>query len=109
MSDAAKVLAQSIPVAAALTGAYTVPASTSAVVSTIKACNRDSAPTRIRVSIAVAGAVDTPAQYVYYDLPLAANDTFSATEGWTLASTDVVRVYSASGNVAFNIFGVEIT
>lgn len=109
MTDTVKVLAQSIPAASTLTDAYTVPASTSTVISTIKACNRDAASTKIRVSIAVAGAADATKQYAYYDLTLAANDTFSATEGWTLAATDVIRVYSLSGNVAFNIFGVEIT
>lgn len=107
--DRPKVLGQAAPAAGALTSLYTVTAAIRSVVSTLKACNRSSSPTTIRVSIAIAGAADTPAQYVYYDLPLAANDTFSATEGWTLAPTDVVRVYSGNGNVAFNIFGVETT
>lgn len=105
--DKPKPLGQSIPAATTLATLYTAPVS--AVVSTLKACNRSSSPTTIRVSVAIAGAADTPAQSVYYDLPLAANDTFSATEGWALAPTDVVRVYSGNGNVAFNIFGVETT
>lgn len=107
--DTAKVLGQAYPAAATLTAAYTVPATGRAVVSTLKACNRDSSPTAIRVSIAVANAADEAKQYVYYDLPLDANDTFAATEGWTLGPGDVVRCYSANGLVAFNLFGVEIT
>lgn len=109
MTDTAKVLGQASPAASILADAYAVPAVTSVIISTIKCCNRDINDTTIRVSIAKAGVADAPAQYVYYDLPLEANDTFSATEGWTLATGDVIRVYSANGLVSFNIFGAEIT
>jgi hypothetical protein len=106
VAETYKSLGQAIPAAATLTTLYTVPAATNTVCSTIKACNQSTATT-IRVSIAVAGAADATKQYVYYDLPLAANDTYSATEGWALQATDVVRCQSASGNVSFNLFGVE--
>lgn len=108
MAETYKVLGQLQPAAATLLALYTVPAATSAVCSALKACNQGAA-TVIRVSIAKAGAADATLQYVYRDLPIAANDTFSATEGWTLATTDVVRCYSLSGNVSFNLFGVENT
>lgn len=108
MADAFTVLAQTLPAAATLTDSYTVPASTSVVVSTIKVCNQ-SVATTFRISVAVAGAANEAKQYIYYDLPLAANDVYSATEGWTLATTDVIRVQSASGAVSFNIFGAKIT
>ncbi len=107
--DTYKILAQAIPAAATLTALYTVPASTSSVVSTIKICNQTGIGTTFRVSVAVAGASDTAAQYLYYDVPLAANDTFSATEGWSLAATDVIRGSSANGSCSFNVFGLEIT
>ena len=109
MTDTAKVLGQALPAAGVLTDVYTVPTATSAVVSTIKACNQSSLATKFRVSTAIAGAADTAAQYVYYDVPLAGNDSFSATEGWTLATTDVIRCRSDSGQVSFNIFGAQIT
>lgn len=109
MADVAKVLGQSIPAAAVLTTLYTVPGATSAVVSTITACNESASEVKIRVSVAVAGAADEAKQYIYYDLPIAAKDNFSATQGWTLATTDVVRCYSDNGAVAFNLFGVEVT
>ena len=108
MTDTAKVLGQSIPAAGTLTTLYTVPAATSAIVSTLTACNQSATATTIRVSIALAGAADTAKQYIYYDLALAANDNFSATQGWTLATTDVVRCYSANGLVSFNLFGAQI-
>lgn len=105
--DNAKVLGQSIPVAATLTDLYAAPIS--AVISTLKVCNQDANPTTFRVSIAVAGAADATKQYVYYDVPIDGNDSFSATEGWTLGPADVVRVRSASGLCSFNLFGVEVT
>lgn len=109
MADTPKVLAQSYPAVATLTDAYTVPANTKTVASTLKVCNQSSQPTKFRVSVAVAGAADAAKQYLYYDEPLAANSTFSATEGWSLAATDVVRVYSGNGLCSFNLFGVEVT
>ena len=85
-----------------------MPASTTAVISTIKVCNQTGSATTFRISVAVAGAADAAKQYLYYDTPIAANDTYSATEGWSLATTDVIRVQSANGSCSFNIFGVEV-
>jgi hypothetical protein len=109
MAEAHKPLAQTNPSAATLTDSYTVPSATSAVVSSIVICNRGGTETSIRISVAVGGAANDNKQYLYYDLPLPANDTFIATIGVTLAATDVIRVYAADAQVSFNIFGVEIT
>lgn len=102
-----KVLGQSKPSATTLTGAYTVPAATQATVSTLVVTNQSSTATSFRVSVAVAGAADTPAQYLYYDVPIAGNDTFAATLGITLGASDVVRVYNTLATLSFNLFGVE--
>ena len=109
MTDTFKVLGQVTPGAGTLTTLYTVPAVTSSTLSTLLAANRSSLPTNFRVSVAVAGAADEAKQYLYYDVPLAANDTFAATLGVTLATTDLVRVRSSNGQVSFNLFGVEVT
>jgi hypothetical protein len=109
MTDTLKVLAQSKPSAATLTAAYTVPAATSTTVSTITVTNQSATSTSFRISVAVAGAADTTAQYLYYDVPIAGNDTFATTIGITLATTDVIRVYATLATLSFNIFGVEIT
>jgi hypothetical protein len=104
-----KVLSQTFPLAATLTDSYTVPAATSAVVSTLIVCNQSPIPTSFSVSIAVGGAADTPAQYLYADVPIPANDTFAATVGVTLAATDVVRVLSTLATCSFSLYGVENT
>lgn len=109
MTDTLKVLGQSNPVSSTLTDAYTVGAQKSATVSSVVVCNQSSAAIKFRVSVAIAGAADTPAQYLYYDVLVAANDTFAAVIGVTLATTDVIRVYANSNQVSFNIFGVEVS
>lgn len=107
MAVAQKVLGQSKPNATTLTDAYTVPALTQATISTITVSNQSATPTSFRVSVAVAGAGDTAAQYLWYDVAIAGNDTFAATIGITLGAADVVRVYNTLATCSFNIFGVE--
>jgi hypothetical protein len=109
MANTYKVLAQSNPGAASLTDIYTVPGATSTIVSTIIVCNQAASAASFRVSLQVANAADNPKQYLYYDLPIAGNDTFIFTLGITLAATDVISVYASSTTLSFNVVGVEIT
>ena len=104
-----KVLGQSAPAATTLTALYTVPAVTKATGTTLWVCNRGATATTFRVSIAVAGAADTNAQYIIYDQSINGNDTFAATTGFCLATTDVVRVYAGNANLSFNLHGIEET
>lgn len=107
MANTLKVLGQSKPSATTLTDAYTVPGATTAVVSSIVACNQSATPTTIRVSVAVAGAGDTAKQYIAYDLPIEGNETIPLVIGVSLGAADVVRVYNVLATVSFNIFGQE--
>lgn len=109
MVDTLKVLAQSNPAAATPTDAYTVPAATSAVVSSIVISNRSATATTFRVSVAVAGAIADNKQYLAYDAPINGNDVVPLTLGISLAAADVVRVYAAAATLTFNLFGVEVT
>jgi hypothetical protein len=109
MPSTYKVLAQSKPSAATLTDAYTVPASTSVTISTITVANQSATATSFRISVAIAGAVDTAAQYIFYDIAISGNETFAATLGITIAATDKIRVYNTLATCSFNIFGVELT
>jgi hypothetical protein len=109
MTDTILVLGQSMPTANTLTTLYTVPAATSATISSITICNHSSTPDTFNLSIAPGGASDTPSQYIYYELYLDGNDTFIATVGFTMATTDVVRVLSLNGTSSFSLFGVQIT
>jgi len=106
--EALKVLGQSAPTATVLTAMYTVPASTQATVSTLFICNRSSSNAKFRISVAIAGAADTAAQYLYYDVVLLKNTTATATVGLTLGTGDVIRVYTDTADVVFSAFGVEV-
>lgn len=109
MAETYKVLGQSAPAATTATLLYTVPASTSTVTSTLVVCNRSNAAATFRVSVRVGGAADATHQYLYYDVSIAKNATFTATLGITLATTDLVYVYASTANLSFNLFGTQIT
>ncbi len=109
MADTFKVLGQSKPSATTLTDIYTVPGATSTTVSTITVCNQSSTATSFRISIAPAGAADATSQYIYYDVAIAGNDTFACTAGFTLATTDKIRVYNTLATLSFSVFGVEVS
>lgn len=109
MAETLKTLAQSNPAATTLTDAYTVPASTQAVVNMVTVCNRSGTPTTYRLSVAPAGAADANEQYLFYDTPIGGNATHTYALGLSLAATAKVRVYATLATLSFNLFGVEIT
>jgi hypothetical protein len=109
MPDTVKILGQSAPNATTETDLYTVPAATSAVVSSIVVCNRGTTSTTFRISVSQAGAATTNKDYLYDDITIGGMDTFVATIGISLATTDKIRVYAGNANLSFNAFGVEIT
>jgi hypothetical protein len=107
MPQTIKVLGQQNPTAASLVTLYTVPALSSTVASSIVICNRSTVATSFRVAIRPSGASISDEHYIYYDVPIAGNDTFIATVGLTLATTDVVSVYATLATLSFNLFGTE--
>jgi hypothetical protein len=102
-----KVLAQSTPGATTVTDIYTVPADTTAIISSIVVCNRAAVPKTFRISIAPAGAADTIVHYIAYDVTIPANDVVYIQIGITLAATDVIRAYVESADISINVFGLE--
>jgi glucose-6-phosphate dehydrogenase assembly protein OpcA len=103
-----KVLGQSNPSATTATTLYTVPSSTSTVVSTVTVCNQAAATASYRIAVRPAGATLAAQHYLAYDIVIAANDTTALTLGITLATTDVVTVYASSATLSFSAFGSEI-
>jgi hypothetical protein len=108
MPQTHKVLGQSNPSATTLTSLYTVPASTQAIVSTLSVANLG-VSTTFRVAVRPAGATLANQHYIVYDASVNANDSFYLTLGISLAATDVVSVYAGTANLAFSLFGVEVT
>ena len=109
MAESLKNLGQLAPTATTLLDLYTVPASTSASISSIIVCNTGTTTTTFRISVAVGGAIDSIKQYIFYDQSLDGNSTFTATIGVTVTATDKIRVYAGNSNLSFNVFGIEVS
>lgn len=109
MPAAYRVLGQSNPAATTLTTLYTVPSATSTIVSTLSVANLSTSAITFRVAIRPAGATVANQHYIAFDAAVAANDSVFLTLGVSLAATDVVSVFASSANVAFSLFGSEIT
>jgi hypothetical protein len=104
-----KVLGQVNPAATTATTAYTVPSATETVISTITVANLAGSAATYRISVRPAGAVQTDAMYIAYDVTVGALDTTTITVGITLATTDVITVYASTATLAFNVYGSEIS
>jgi hypothetical protein len=103
-----KVLGQSNPAATTDIALYTVPASTSAVVSTLSITNLG-VSTTFRVAVRPAGATLANLHYIVYDSTINAGASIYLTLGVSLATTDVVSVYAGTANLAFSLFGSEVS
>jgi hypothetical protein len=108
MTTVYKVLGQSAPSANTATTLYTVPASNSAVCSSMTICNSSGSNANVSVQIAVANAASSISQNLVSNNTVVTGDTLFMTLGVTLAATDTVRVTSSMANVAFQVFGSEI-
>ena len=108
MAEVFKVLDQINPLAATLTASAAVPASKAWIVSSIVVANRDPVGTTFRIAVAPAAAADSNEQYLWFDVSCPGNDTFAASLGLTLATTDIFRVYATLATLSFNFFGSEV-
>jgi hypothetical protein len=110
MATTYKVLAQNNPSATTETTLYTVPSSTSAVVSTLSICNQAGSSGTYRIAVRPAADASTAAKHwIVYGATVAASDSIMLTLGVTLAAGDVIRVYGSSANISFAAFGSELS
>jgi hypothetical protein len=116
MASAYKVLGQAVPASTTAAGAsssfttlYTSGTTNGAIVSSIVICNQSTSAQTYRIAIRVAGAADTPKQYLAYDVVLGSNATDTLTLGITLANTDVISIAASSTSVSFNAYGSELS
>ena len=108
MATSYKVLGQITPSASSATTLYTVPTATQTVVSTLIACNQDTAVCTIRVAIRPDGATLASKHYLAYEVTLAARQTITFTLGITADAADVLTVQSSNAVTSFNAFGSEV-
>jgi glucose-6-phosphate dehydrogenase assembly protein OpcA len=109
MATTYKVLGQVNPAATTATNLYTVPASTSTVVSTIAIANQAGTSATYRIAVRPAGETLAAKHYIVYGATVAASDSILLTLGITLATTDIITVYASSATTSFSIFGSEIS
>ena len=104
MAETYGALAQSTPSALTLTDIYTLPVGRRAS-GQVRICNLGPSTT-VRLQHAVDGAASSNPQYLLFDYILPAATTVSSLDV-LLSPGDVLRAYSASGQVTFNFDGVE--
>ena len=109
MTTTYKVLGQSAPAAATPTTLYTVSTGNAAVCSSVTICNTDTGNANVSIQVAIANASSDISQYLVYNNTLVPSDTLFMTLGVTLAESDVIRIESDVANVAFQLFGSEIS
>ncbi len=109
MPSSYKVLGQSNPTANTLTTLYTVPAATTAVISTLTVCNLASANATYGIAVRPAGEAIASKHYVAYFTTVPGNDTTIITIGMTVSATDVISVSASTANLVFNAFGAQVT
>jgi hypothetical protein len=104
-----KVLGQLAAAATTEEGLYAVPASSSAVVSTIVVANRGTTSATYRIAVKPTAATTLATNhYIAYDVAIAPNDSTALTLGITLAATNAIRTYASNANLTFSAFGTEL-
>jgi len=110
MATAYKILGQSAPANTSNADLYTVPASTSAIVSTIAITNTTASVANATVYIRKAGAAASTSNALVYSQAIPANATVTYTNGITLATTDVITINTATSSaLTFQAFGSELS
>jgi hypothetical protein len=113
MATAYKILGQQAPSAiypSTTADLYTVPASTSAVISTISVTNTTATAATAYVWVRQAAAAIATGNAILYATSIPANSVTAVTIGVTLATTDKLTVGSGTANaLTFQAFGSEIS
>jgi len=104
-----KVLAQINPSATSASDAYTVPANTETIISTIVVANVGTANATYRLSVRPNGAGQEDKHYLAYNATITGNDSIALTLGVTMDAADVLTVFASNASLSFNVFGAEIT
>ena len=104
-----KVLGQANPTTNTVVTLYTTPALTNTVCSTLSVCATSGSSTTVNVAVQPAAASLANQHFILYQTPVNAYNPLFLTLGVSLAASDIVTVSSANGNVAFCLFGSEIS
>ena len=95
---AAYVVLGNVTPAAAGTSTLVTGSANGSIIASFNACNRGGTNDSIRVSITKSGST---AFYLFYNYTIPASSSLVEQPGWTLATGDVLAVYSTTGNTDF--------
>jgi len=101
-----KTLGQAKPAAGADADVYTVPTGGEALARTVTVCNMGDLTT-YRIAVRPGGATLAGQHYVVYDAQVGGMTTDVLSVEMGMDAGTVVTVRSASGDVAFGVFGSE--
>lgn len=91
---------------------YEIPADWMAVVSSIVACDVSGSGATIRICVGNCTGVTADTTAIYWDFPVAANETKTITLGITLGHNngvaDQIVVLGTTDRVVFTVFGNEV-
>jgi hypothetical protein len=111
MARAYKILGQLSPSANVLTTLYTVPATNSAIISSITIANLDESAANgaaFRIAANTSGSATANGNYLAYGINVPGRDAITLTLGITLAAGSQISVNANSSLLAFSAFGTEV-
>jgi hypothetical protein len=94
---------------------FSVPSTSSAIVSNIVACNLTASAQTIRIACTGESGAPTSAQFIAYDVTVPANDSLPLVMGVTLDNgvggdnIRYIKCSASSGSVSFSAFGAIVT
>ena len=115
MATAYKILGQTLPTANVLSNVYVTPAATSTILNTITICNQSAANANVDIVVRPTSESLDNKHYILKGVTIPRADSLIFSPGITLQADTIVAVNNAvhtgetAANVAFNVYGVELT
>lgn len=105
--DKYSILGQAVPVANTMTQLYAPQSGVQSLIRSINITNSSSISSTVSVAIATSTPVSN-IDYIVYNQQILPNETITLKAGYTVNSPNVIYVSSASGQVGFSAYGMEL-
>ena len=88
---------------------YFSPRGRTTKITAVHVTNPSASEERFRLAIVVNGGAAVPGDYIYWDVPVGPNDTFTTYTGWILAPRDKLFIEDGSEILTFTVNGEVIS
>ena len=102
---ALRVIAQLAPGATTLTTLVDGKQVSPIHLQSLVVCNRAAASATFRMTIQPTNEALDNKHYLFYDLPIVPNDSFTSSLDIGVQPGDVIKVYASTANLTFTVFG----